>query len=85
MRVGTLNVGIMIGKGRKVADVMEKKDARQEGCVHKRQGASEVDLNCSTMVTIRSQMDNLKGRKIEQTYVDTQILTTEAVRCWIGM
>lgn len=26
--VGTLNVGIMIGKGRKVADVMEKKDAR---------------------------------------------------------
>lgn len=28
MRVGTLNVGIVIGKGRKVADVMEKKEAR---------------------------------------------------------
>lgn len=57
MRVGTLKVGLMIGKGRKVADVMEKKDARQEDSVHKRQGALEVDLNCSTMVTTRNQIE----------------------------
>ena len=62
VRVGTLNVGTMTGKGRELADMMERRKV-DILCVQERPsgwgvrlGASEVVSNCSTMVWMGGEM-----------------------------